>query len=331
MPPIALTYAHTRSGYEICVMLPLGGGCFSEFGEQMEMHQLRYFVSVVKTGSFSRAAEACHVSQPSLSQQILKLEEELGEPLFERQSRGVALTPAAHLLHPSAMRILTEAEDARRLVLQARGDVRGRVTVGVIPTVAPYLLPPLLREFAIKFPHAEVVVHEDTTARLLVAIDAVEIDLAILSLPVVAPFLTTQPLFDDELLLAVPPQHELAKAKQVSLDDLAGEEFILLREGHCLSDQAEELCQQFASFCPRVACRSAQMETVLALIRSGLGISLVPKMVESTPAVAGLVLRSLTPPIHRSLALAWRRNRKHCLVARGFQENCAQFASSVMG
>lgn len=289
----------------------------------MEMHQLRYFVSVVKTGSFSKAAAACNVSQPSLSQQILKLEEELGEPLFERQSRGVALTPAAHVLHPSAKRILAEAEEARRLVLQARGDVRGRVTVGVLPTIAPYLLPPLMQLFSKKFPHAEFIVQEDTTARLLVALDNSEIDLGILSLPVEAPFLSTRKLFDDELLLAMPEGHRLAQAPQIMLKELSDEEFILLKEGHCLADQSEQFCQESANFCPRVACRSAQMETVLAMIRSRLGISLVPKLVEATQSAEGLVLRSLSPKIYRTIVLAERRNRHHCLVARGFQE-CVQ-------
>ncbi len=291
----------------------------------MEMHQLRYFLAVIKTGSFSRAAAECHVSQPSLSQQILKLEEELGEPMFERLPRGVAMTPAAHLLQASAVRILQEAEDARRLILQARGDVRGRVTVGVLPTIAPYFLPGLLQLFSTQFPHAEVVVQEDTTARLLVEIENGAIDMALVSLPVEAPFLATKKLFEDELLLAMPHAHHLASRKTVKLHDLAGEDFILLRDGHCLADQSSDICEKTANFCPKVACRSAQMETVLSLIRAGLGISLVPRMAQESGAVQGLNLKSISPPIYRSIALAWRKNRHHCLVARSFLE-CAASA-----
>jgi LysR family hydrogen peroxide-inducible transcriptional activator len=292
------------------------------------MHQLRYFLAAIRTGSFSRAAEECHVSQPSLSQQILKLEEELGEPLFERLPRGVAMTPAAHLLQPAATRILEEAEDARRLVRQARGEVRGRVTVGVLPTIAPYFLPGLLRAFAARFPQAEVLVQEDTTARLLMLIDNAEVDMAILSLPVEAPFLAIRPLFDDELLLAMPPSHPLAEAPEVSLTDLRSEEFILLADGHCLADQAQDLCQQTAGFSPKVACRSAQMETVLSLIRAGLGISLVPRLAQQAHAAEGLRLRPLSPPLHRRIALAWRKNRHFCLVARAFQQ-CVEKARCV--
>ncbi len=286
----------------------------------MEMHQLRYFLAVARTGNFSRAAEECHVSQPSLSQQIIKLEEELGERLFERLPRGVALTPAAHVLQPAAVRILHEAEDVRRLILQARGDVRGRVYIGVLPTIAPYFLPPVITEFARRFPRSEVIVQEDTTVRLLAQIDNAEIDMALVSFPVEAPFLAGQPLFDDELLLAMPDGHHLARAAEIPLTDLAGEDFILLREGHCLSDQTEDFCRESAAFCPRVACRSAQMETVLAMIRSGLGISLVPALARNAPSVGGLILRSLTPAIHRSIGLVWRKNRNLCLVARAFRE-----------
>ncbi len=286
----------------------------------MEMHQLRYFLAVIKTGSFSRAAVECHVSQPSLSQQILKLEEELGESLFERLPRGVALTPAAHQLKKSAERILTEVDTARRRVQQASGDVRGRVVIGALPTIAPYLLPRVLKAFAAHYPHAEVVVQEDTTARLLVGIDTAQVDLAVLSLPVEAPFLRTRALFEDELLLAVPPGHRLATVQAPTVDDLREEDFILLHEGHCLADQALDLCARGEDHVLRVSCRSAQMETVEAMIRSGLGISLVPRMACTADEPRGLVLRSLAPRVHRTVALAWRKNRHQCLVSRAFYE-----------
>lgn len=305
--------------YRLCLWQPPVVRCDPvRSGARMEMHQLRYFLAVVRHGSFSRAAEECHVSQPSLSQQIIKLGEELGEPMFERLPRGVAMTPAAHILQKSAEKILTEAETAQRLVLQARGDVRGRVTAGILPTIAPYLLPHLLSGLSDRFPHAEVVIHEDTTAGLLVALERSEIDLAILSLPVSAPFLEVRPLFADELLVGMPPDHPLAAHARVRLADLAGEDFIFLREGHCLADQTLDLCHSAGKFSPRVACRSAQLETVLSLIRAGLGISLVPGMARDAHAARGILLRPLDPPQHREIALTWRKNRQQCLVARAF-------------
>ena len=133
----------------------------------MEMHQLRYAVAVARAGNFSRAAEQCHVSQPSLSQQILKLEEELGERLFERTKREAKLTPHGEAFLPRAVKILEEVDAARREASDARRLLRGRLIVGVLPTIAPYLLPEVLVTFAEKFPGVEIVVHEDTTARLL--------------------------------------------------------------------------------------------------------------------------------------------------------------------
>ena len=150
----------------------------------MELHQLRYFLAVARTKNFSRAAEQCHVAQPSLSQQIMKLEEELEERLFERTKREVSLTPAGELLREHAERVLEEVEQARDCVREFRGLVRGRVTLGALPTIAPYFLPTRLRAFTEKHPGIEVVVHEDTTAHLTAAVLAKEIDVALLSLPV---------------------------------------------------------------------------------------------------------------------------------------------------
>ena len=146
----------------------------------MELHQLRYFLAVARTCNFSRAAEQCHVAQPSLSQQIMKLEDELGERLFERTKREVALTPAGELFRAHAERVLEEVELARDKVREVGGLVRGRVTLGALPTVAPYYLPARLRAFTAKFPGVEVVVHEDTTAQLTVAVLAKDIDLRVL-------------------------------------------------------------------------------------------------------------------------------------------------------
>lgn len=248
----------------------------------MELHQLRYFLAVSRTKNFSRAAEQCHVAQPSLSQQIIKLEDELGEKLFERTKREVALTAAGDLLRAHAERVLQEVDLACEGVRELRGLVRGRVTLGVLPTVAPYFLPQRLRTFSAEYPAVEVVVHEDTTRQLTAALSAKEIDLALVSLPVEQAGLVAEEFFNEKLLVALPVGHTLAKKQRLTLDDLEREAFILMKEGHCLAGQALQFCQM-NGFSPRVSFRSAQIETVLAFVAKGWGVSIVPEMACGRP------------------------------------------------
>jgi len=204
----------------------------------MEMHQLRYVVAVARAGNFSRAAEQCHVAQPSLSQQIQKLEQELGERLFDRLGRSVKLTAVGVSFLQRATRILEEADAASREARDVQGLVNGKVALGVIPTIAPYLLPGVVAAFARKYPGLGVTVHEETTAQLLRLVNAYEIDFAIASLPIHDDRLVKETLMSEELLLAVPPRHTLAKRRGIATADLESERFILMKEGHCLGDQA---------------------------------------------------------------------------------------------
>jgi len=284
----------------------------------MELHQLRYMVAVAKTGNFSRAAERCHVAQPSLSQQIQKLEDELGQRLFNRLKRGVKLTEAGESFLPRAMRILEEVAAAHREAEDAQALVRGTVTVGALPTIAPYLLPGVIAQFSEKYPGIEVVVQEDTTARLLKMATSFEVDMAIMSLPIDEAGLEVEKLFTEELLLAVPMNHALAKKKSVRVADLESERFILMKEGHCLGDQVLGFCNR-RNFQPKVSCRSAQMETVQALVATGLGISLVPQMaLESGPSNRP-VYRSLegTKP-ERAIVVIWPKRRAMGRAAKEF-------------
>lgn len=272
----------------------------------MELHQLRYFLAVARTKNFSRAAEQCHVAQPSLSQQIMKLERELGEKLFERTKREVALTPAGDLLQTHAQRVLHEVELASEGVRELRGLVRGRVTLGALPTVAPYFLPQRLQAFTAQFPAVEVVVHEDTTDQLAAALLAKEIDLALVSLPVERTGLVAEEFFDEKLLVALPVGHALAKKRRLTFDDLEGEAFILMKEGHCLSGQALQFCR-INGFAPRVSFRSAQIETVLAFVAQGWGVSVVPAMacVRPMPGVRYRACAGMT----RSIGIIYREAR----------------------
>jgi LysR family transcriptional regulator, hydrogen peroxide-inducible genes activator len=285
----------------------------------MEMHQLRYFVALAKTGSFRRAAENCHVSQPSLSQQIMKLEDELGEKLFERLRRSAVLTAAGELFRARAERILQEVEDARREVGDVRGVVRGKVQLGVLPTIAPYLLPKIIQRFSAQYPAVELVVHEDMTARLVQVIEANELDLAIASLPIIGRGLEVKELFTEELFVALPQTHRLARKKAIAVHELRNEKFVVMKEGHCLGAQAVQFCRE-KGFDPQVTCRTAQVETIQALVQAGLGVSLVPEMARAN-GCPGQVYRSLagTKPT-RTIALITRKNRQLSAAAREFKK-----------
>ena len=208
----------------------------------MEMHQLRYMVALARTGNFSRAAEQCHVAQPSLSQQIKKLEDELGERLFDRLKRQAKLTAHGEAFLRRAVRILEEVEAAKREATDALDLLHGTVAIGVLPTIAPYLLPEVMAQFSAKFAGVEVVVQEDTTAQLLKLLHAYEIDLALVSEPINDDRLITVELFTEELLLALPPKHPLILKRTVSVADLAAEKLIVMKEGHCLGDQVLGFC-----------------------------------------------------------------------------------------
>lgn len=261
----------------------------------MEMHQLRYVVALSRTQNFSRAAEQCHVSQPSLSQQIQKLEEELGERLFERLKRGTKLTPFGRLFLRRAVSILGEADAALREAVDNRELLRGVVTVGVLPTIAPYLLPGVMCEFTTKYPGVEIVIQEDTTAHLLSLALAFEIDFALASQPIQHESLDVRELFSEELMLALPPGHSLVRKRRISAEDLENERLIVLKEGHCLGDQVLRFCDR-NEFKPNISFRSAQLETIQSLVIAGLGISLIPAMAVLSDRADMPVYKSMQAP-----------------------------------
>ena len=276
----------------------------------MEMHQLRYFVTVARSGTFSRAASECRVAQPSLSQQIQKLEYDLGERLFERTRRGAILTPAGGLFLPHALRILEAAEDGRQEIRDMNGQVRGKILLGALPTIAPYFLPEIVRVFREKYRGVELILHEEATQQLLRGVDENELDLALISDSASNPRIRVENLFSEELLLCLPVGHALARQRTVVAADLQLEKFILMQEGHCLGAQTQRFCQT-KGLRPHISCRSAQIGTVLAMVQAGLGISLIPQMACNQGPNGGVVYRSLdgVPP-RRTVALAISRQRK---------------------
>ena len=290
----------------------------------MEMHQLRYVVAVARARNFSRAAEQCHVSQPSLSQQIQKLEEELGERLFDRMKREAKLTPHGEAFLPRALRILEEVDVAKREASDAHRLLRGRVIVGVLPTIAPYLLPAVLVDFAKRFPSVEIVVEEEMTALLLKLANECEIDFAVASRPIQDRRMEVKDLFTEELRLALPPRHSLTRKRTVRLTDLEKEPFIVMKEGHCLGDQVLTFCER-RDLKPTISFRSAQLETIQALVHSGVGISLVPEMAARKKRAGLPEYRSLVrPKPERKIVAIWPRQRP---LSRAANELLKQIAA----
>jgi LysR family hydrogen peroxide-inducible transcriptional activator len=292
----------------------------------MELHQLRYFVAVAQAGNFTRAAERCHVSQPSLSQQILKLERRLGQPLFNRLGRRAMLTDAGRLLLDRALAILANVDDAERRLRAGDPLHGGRLAIGAIPTIAPYVLPPTLEAFVKRCPHAELIVREDVTSQLVPAVVEGELDLALVALPIADEHLEAEPFLTESLLLAAPPKHALARRRRVTIADLAGERFILLGEMHCLGEQVLSFCR--AHECqPQIACRSAQIGTIQSLIALGQGISLLPEIARAADCSHRLVYRQLArDQPRRTLGVVWHKHHYHSPLAEHFLAALRQWA-----
>ncbi len=243
----------------------------------MQIHQLKYFCAVARTGSFTRAAQQERLAQPSLSQQIRKLEDELGTKLFDRLGRQVRLTSFGEVFLPRAEGILRQVSDAQQEMHEMAGAGRGKVVIGSIPTIAPYFLPQCLASFAPKFPQILVNVVEEFTFELLDRIEKGTIDLALLALPIPGEHFVCQELLRERLYLVVPKNHRLASQLTVSLKQVEQDPFLLLKEGHCFRENTLSACGR-AKLQPNVVFESGQFTTILAMVAAGMGISVVPKM-----------------------------------------------------
>jgi LysR family transcriptional regulator, hydrogen peroxide-inducible genes activator len=282
----------------------------------MEFHQLRYFVAVAETENFTKAATRCFVSQPSLSQQILNLEEELGQKLFHRLGRRAPLTDAGHVFLESARRILAEAENVSLELRDATAAVRGKVTVGVIPTLAPFLMPQIIDRSRSLYPELEISLYEDFRSYLVPSVVEGELDFAIVMEPVRDARLIAEPLFDEPLLLALSPDHRLAKQLIIRMSDLEKETFALLGDKTGLTTLIQRFCGDF-NFEPRVGYRCAQVSTVKALVAQGSAISILPQVTRSANDRRRIIYRYLegqTPT--RKVAIIRHRQRYQSAAAR---------------
>jgi LysR family hydrogen peroxide-inducible transcriptional activator len=243
----------------------------------MQIHQLRYFYAVAKAGSFTRAAEREHVAQPSLSQQVRKLEDELGARLFDRLGRRVRLTSFGRTFLPRAQAILRELSDAKQEIEEMTGVERGQVVVGAIPTIAPYFLPNRLASFSLRYPAIQVSVVEEITRVLLERLQDATIDMALLALPVVGDHFVCRELLREPLYLVVPRHHRLASLPRAHLSQIEGDSFLLLKEGHCFRENTLSACSR-ARLNPNVVFEAGQFATILAMVAANTGVSVVPRM-----------------------------------------------------
>lgn len=258
----------------------------------MELDQLRYFCAIADAEGFSRAAERVHVSQPSLSQQIGKLEDELGARLFDRLGRTVRLTELGRAFLPHARAVLRELEAATGDVLQRKASIGGTIRVGVIPTIAPYFLPPLLTAFSRKHVQARITVVEEITPLLLEKLRAGAMDAAVVALPLPprSHEFETYPLLTEKLYAVLSKRHPRAGSRALSLEDLRDEPFLLLRDGHCFRETAVAACKR-AHLNPQIVFESGQFSSILSMVSAGLGVSIVPEMaIEKRPGCRFIAL-----------------------------------------
>lgn len=273
----------------------------------LSLHALEQFVALARTKNFTRAAEDLHLSQPALSRAIQKLEDQLGQPLFERKPREVLLTDLGELLHERAREILQLVEDTFSELAEA--GRRGRIRLGAIPTIAPYFLPAILSRFAELHPEVTVSVLEDTTEVLIKRCSLGEIDLAIVALPILARQLQVEPLFDEELLLVLPTGHPLAKVKKLTMEAVEPHPFVMLNEAHCLSENIASFCRQ-QSVQPVTVERTSQLATVQELVALDHGVSIVPEMARRLDLSDRRVYRSFSGERPtRTVALMWNSAR----------------------
>lgn len=284
--------------------------------------QLEYLVAVADNLHFHRAAEACNVSQPALSAQIQQLEAGLGAELVERSQRRVLLTPIGRDVVARARGILADMDALRDSVLEQVPPLTGALRLGVIPTIGPYILPTLLPQVRSEFPKVELYLREDKTADLVRQLRAGQIDLALLALPIAGDDLQSMPLFDDPFVLAMPANDSLAKRERITETDLADRQVLLLDDGHCLRDQALQVCAVSGS--SKVTDFSAtSLNTLVQMVANGLGLTLMPSLALEVElrADSGLAFRRFeSPPPSRQIGLLWRRSSRRKTDFQAFAE-----------
>jgi len=280
----------------------------------MTLTELKYIVAVARERHFGHAAEACHVSQPTLSVAIKKLEDELDVKIFERGGNEIAVTPLGEQIVRQAEYVIDQVQAIRELAKSGKDPVSGPLRMGVIYTIGPYLLPDLVRQAIDRVPQMPLLIQENFTARLLEMLRTGEIDCAILAEPFPDTGLALAPLYDEPFAVAVPTQHPLARRASVTAAELKTETLLLLGTGHCFRDHVLEACPEYARFSSdaegiRKSFEGSSLETIKYMVASGMGVTVVPQL---------SVAKDRSPNIHhvpfadpvptRRVVLAWRRS-----------------------
>jgi LysR family hydrogen peroxide-inducible transcriptional activator len=243
----------------------------------MNLRDLKYLIAIAQHRHFGKAAKECYVSQPTLSTQIKKLEDELGVMLIERNNKQVLLTDVGEQIIAKSRQILKNVDEVRAIAAQHKEPDAGRITLAAIPTLAPYLLPHIVPAIYRHLPKLQIMLYELQTAVSLQRLEDGELDAALLALPIEKSSLKYETLFEEPFLAAVAPDKPLAKRKQLKLLDLANEEILLLEDGHCLRDQALDLCNKIAAR-EIAGFRATSLETLRQMIASGIGTTLIPQL-----------------------------------------------------
>ena len=276
----------------------------------MNLRDLRYLVALADLRHFGRAADACFVSQPTLSTQIRKLEEELGLTLIERAPRKVMLTAAGQDAVLRARRIVAEVDELKEAARRSRDPASGTLRLGVFPTLGPYLLPHVVPHLRERFPQLELLLTEEKSDVLLARLREGKLDAALLALPLHDDQLHAQFLFEEAFLLAAPERHPLAQSKALHIDALNDETLLLLEDGHCLRDQALDVCR-LSGAQEKTGFRATSLETLRQMVAAGVGVTLLPALSVHDPIVqpAGIrLVRFADPAPSRRIALVWRKS-----------------------
>jgi len=283
----------------------------------MTLTELKYIVAVARDKHFGRAAEACFVSQPTLSVAIKKLEEELDVKIFERGASEVSVTPLGEEIVRQAQQVIEQAQAIREIAKRGKDPVSGPLRLGIIYTIGPYLLPDLVRQAIARVPQMPLMLQENFTAKLLEMLRNGELDCAIMAEPFPDTGLAVAPLYDEPFLAAVPVNHPLAKRKSISAEELKQETMLLLGTGHCFRDHVLEVCPEYARFAHpagedrdgiRKSFEGSSLETIKYMVASGMGVTVVPQL--SVPAEKQPHIRYIkfsAPVPTRRVVLAWRR------------------------
>jgi len=282
----------------------------------MTLTELKYIVAVARERHFGRAAEACFVSQPTLSVAIKKLEEELGTLLFERRSSEVTPTPVGERIVAQAQRVLDEAAQVREIAKQGKDPLNGALRLGVIYTIGPYLLPALVRQLLKDAPKMPLLINENLTVRLIELVKNGEIDVAILALPLPETGVMIQPVYDEPFMVAIPRGHDWAARKTVAAEDLKRETMLLLGSGHCFRDQVLEVCPELSRFSlaaegMQKTFEGSSLETIRQMVASGVGVTVMPvtSVPEKPPRDSLIQYKPFKAPApDRRVVLMWRKS-----------------------